>query len=145
MAYLIFNPSLLVAIKAEISSADCDRLVGLESRLEACPHLIALYYEVLRLTTASASVRTIESATPLGNVTLRAGGKVLLPFRQLHFNEMVFGENASKFDAERFLRNKSLSKSMSFRPFGGGSTYCPGRYVARREVLVFHRARNAAF
>jgi cytochrome P450 len=137
MAYLLFNPSLFATIKIEIRSAECDHLSGLETRLEGCPRLMAFYDGVLRLTTASASIRTIESTTTLGNVTLRPGGKVLLPFRQLHFNEKVFGSNADEFDPERFLRNKDLSKSSSFRPFGGGSTYCPGRYVARREVLVF--------
>jgi cytochrome P450 len=137
MAYLLFDPLLFAAIKTEIKSARCDSLPGLESRLEECPRLMAFYEEVLRLTTASASIRTIEADTCLGNFTLRAGGKVLLPFRQLHFNEKVFGENAGAFDPERFLKNKNLSKSPSFRPFGGGITYCPGRYVARREVLVF--------
>lgn len=137
MVYLLFNPSLYAEIQAEIRSAIGGGELGLESRLEQCPRLIALYNEVLRLTTASASIRTVESATPLGEFTLRAGGKVLLPFRQLHFNKEVFGDNADDFDAERFLRNESLSKSPSFRPFGGGSTYCPGRYVAKREVLVF--------
>ena len=60
-----------------------------------------------------------------------------MPFRQLHFNKDIFGSNADEFDAERFLRDKSLGKSSSFRPFGGGATYCPGRYVAKREVMVF--------
>ena len=137
MAYLVFEPSLYSTIKAEIDLASPDSLAGLETRLEGCPRLMALYNEVLRLTTSSASVRTVESDTPLRHVTLSAGGKVLLPFRQLHFDEEVFGSNAEDFDPERFLRNQNLSKSPSFRPFGGGSTYCPGRYVARREVLGF--------
>lgn len=42
-----------------------------------------------------------------------------------------------KFDANRFLANTGLSKSPSFRPFGGGTTYCAGRHVARRELLTF--------
>ena len=133
IAYLLFNPSLYAEIEAEIRSAIGGGELGLESRLEQCPRLIALYNEVLRLTTASASIRTIVSATSLGEVTLRAGGKVLLPFRQLYFNNDVFGDNVDDFDAERFLRDESLSKSPSFRPFGGGSTYCPGHYVAQRS------------
>ena len=114
-----------------------DGLPGLETRLEKCPRLAALYGEVLRLTASSASIRTVESDTPLRNVVPSAGGKVLMPFRQLHFNKDVFGSNADEFDSERFLRDKSLGKSSSFRPFGGGATYCPGRYVAKREVMVF--------
>jgi cytochrome P450 len=117
MAYLLFDPPLFVTIKMEIKSAHCDSLPGLETRLEECPRLMAFYEEVLRLATASASIRTTEADTSLGNVTLRAGGKVLLHFRQLHFNEKVFGDNAGVFNLERFLKNRNLSKSPSFRPF----------------------------
>lgn len=35
------------------------------------------------------------------------------------------------------MYNKTLSKCPSFRPFGGGRTYCPERYLAEREVLTF--------
>lgn len=137
LAYILFNPSVYKAIQEEVDMAMSDGMPDLVSRLEQSPHLMSLYHEVLRLTTASASIRTVESATPLGRYVLRPGAKVLLPFRQLHFNEDVFGVNAAGFDSERFLRDESLSKSSSFRPFGGGSTYCPGRYVARWEVLTF--------
>lgn len=33
--------------------------------------------------------------------------------------------------------DKDLARSKSFRPFGGGTTYCPGRFVARQEVYMF--------
>lgn len=137
MAYLLFDPSLYNTIKAEIDRAVSQGASGLEARLDECPRLISIYYEVLRLTSSSASIRTVEAPTPLGRYVLPSNTKVLLPFRQLHFNEDAFGGNTHEFDPERFLRDPSLSKSPSFRPFGGGSTYCPGRHVARREVLVF--------
>ena len=134
MAYLVNDSLLYEAIKAEVTVAVHGGLLGLEDR---CPRLAALYDEVLRLTASSASIRTVESDTTLRNVVLSAGGKVLLPFRQLHFDEKVFGNNVDECDAERFLRDKNLGNSPSFRPFGGGSTYCPGRYVAKREVMAF--------
>lgn len=49
----------------------------------------------------------------------------------------MFGADAQQFNPYRFLHNKSLAKSLSFRPFGGGKTYCPGRYLAEREILTF--------
>lgn len=134
---MLFDPTLYASIKAEITPAVTAGVHGLESRLGECPKMMALYNEILRLTTASASVRTVESDTPLGGVILRKGGKVLLPFRQLHFNEKVFGSNVDQFDPARFLGDGNLQKISSFRPFGGGTTYCPGHYVAQREVLVF--------
>ncbi|KAL8655778.1 MAG: hypothetical protein Q9210_000666 [Variospora velana] len=137
MVYIVFDASLYTTIKAEVEPIVVAGMTRLETRIDECPRLIALFNEVLRLTTASASIRTVESDTPLGDRVLRKGGKVLLPFRQLHFNQDIFGSNTSGFEPERFLKNKKLHKNPGFRPFGGGSTYCPGRYVARWEVLTF--------
>ncbi|KAL8924457.1 MAG: hypothetical protein Q9208_004065 [Pyrenodesmia sp. 3 TL-2023] len=137
MAYMVFDASLYAAIKAEVEPIVTAGMTRLETRIDECPRLIALFNEVLRLTTASASIRTVESDTTLGDRVLRKGGKVLLPFRQLHFNQDIFGSNTGGFEPERFLKNKKLHNNPSFRPFGGGSTYCPGRYVARWEVLTF--------
>lgn len=109
----------------------------LESRLEGCNTLVAIYYEMLRFNTASATVRSVAAPTHLDDVTLGPNSNVLIPYRQLHFDESVFGANAAEFDPGRFLRNPQLSKSPSFRPFGGGTTYCAGRHVAKREVLGF--------
>ena len=61
----------------------------------------------------------------------------MMPYRQLHFDESVFGLNPESFDPARFLRAKDLSKSPSYKPFGGGSTLCSGRFIARYEVIAF--------
>ena len=154
VAYLLFDSELYDAIKAEcdsvmnaiainspttVESGNPD-LTGLEARLEKdCPRLMSFYHEILRLTTSSTSIRTVKSPISLtgGTHILPPAAKVLLPLRQLHFDKSVFGPNADDFDPDRFLRDPKLSTSPSFRPFGGGSTYCPGRYVARYEVLSF--------
>ncbi|KAL9037718.1 MAG: hypothetical protein Q9180_003565 [Flavoplaca navasiana] len=137
MAYLVSDPKLLRVVRAEVEPAVSQGLLGLEGRLEECPQLVAAYHEVLRYHTASASVRSVAAPTDLGGLTLDPGAKVLLPYRQLHFDESIFGPNVDKFDAGRFLAKTGLSKSPSFRPFGGGTTYCAGRHVARRELLTF--------
>jgi cytochrome P450 len=137
MAYLIYNDELYKAVNAEVDSAVSDGLLGLESRIESCQKLVAVYNEVLRLNTASASVRVVAKPTELGHVTLSPGATVLTPYRQLHFNKTFFGENADTFDPDRFLHNRDLAKSPSFRPFGGGTTYCAGRQIAKLEVLTF--------
>lgn len=137
MAYLVNDAELLRAVRAEVDSAISQGLLGLEGRLEECPRLVAVYHEVLRCHTASASVRSVAAPTDLGDVTLDAGAKVLVPYRQLHFDASVFGPHVEEFRADRFLAQTDLSKSPSFRPFGGGTTYCAGRHVARRELLTF--------
>ena len=135
--HLLYDPKLYAAIRVEVDQAVSQGFMGLVSRLETCEHLVAVYHEMLRFNTASASIRTVAAPTGLGDVTLSAGAKVLIPYRQLHFDEAVFGQNAAEFDPDRFLANRELTKHASFRPFGGGTTYCAGRHVAKREVLTF--------
>jgi cytochrome P450 len=55
----------------------------------------------------------------------------------LHINEDAFGVDARTFNPQRFLLNKELNRSSSFRPFSGGTTLCPGRFLAHREILTF--------
>ena len=134
---MVYDPDLLRTIKAEIAPAFHGSLADLELRLEHCPRLEALYKEVIRVTLSSSSVRDVVKPTIIGGKLLRPGHKLLIPLRQLHFNREAFGANVEDFDAKRFLRNPSLAQSSSFRPFGGGTTYCPGRFLGRREVLTF--------
>lgn len=108
------------------------------------PHLNAAYDEVLRHANNAMGVRLVTGETTIGGKTLRPGRKLLMPYRQLHLDEApsVWGDQvssrpASEFDAGRFLRNKDLARGPSFRPFGGGNGYCPGRFLARREVFMF--------
>ena len=138
MAYILYDQTLLSTLRDETSPAVSENSPGLEYRLEqGCPRLRAVYHEVLRLTASSSTVRGIQSVTEVGDKVLGAGANILIPYRRLHLNQDIFGSNADQFDPERFLRNSNLSKSPSFRPFGGGRTYCPGRYLAEREILTF--------
>ncbi|KAL8704585.1 MAG: hypothetical protein Q9201_002277 [Fulgogasparrea decipioides] len=137
LAYVLHDERLLGVIRDEVAPVVKEGLPGLENRLEQCPMLDSVYNEVLRLTASSSSVRTVLSTTNLGGKQLRSGTKVLVPYRQLHFNEDVWGKDAYSFNPERFLRNKDLVRNSCFRPFGGGTTYCPGRFLAKREVMTF--------
>ncbi len=59
-----------------------------------------------------------------------------LPIQPLHNDSTIWGQNTTTFDPNRFKENTKLSKSSSFRPFGGGHTLCSGRILARRSVNV---------
>lgn len=140
MAYLLHTPPALATVRAELASVIgvSEGTADTVKRLEQCPYLNAVYNEVLRLTNSSSAVRTVvQTTTTVTGKILRKGNRVLIPFRQQHFNSAVFGTNVDDFDPERFSRIKDLDKSASFRPFGHGSTHCPGRFLARREVLLF--------
>lgn len=136
LSYIIFDPTLHAAVLAEIEPAKASGLEGLDKRLEKCPRLVAVYEEVLRINTSSVTVRDVITNTKLGKVTLKKGSKVFAPTRQLHFDPLVFGNNVDQFDPERLLKNKKLTKSDSYRPFGGGTTHCPGRWLAMKEILL---------
>jgi cytochrome P450 len=78
-----------------------------------------------------------EQPVTIGGKTLLPNYKASMPYKQMHFNPIVFGANAADFDPRRFLNNKSLVRSISHRLFGGAATYRPGRFLARREIYMF--------
>ena len=144
LAHLLHNPALMSAIKTEVASAIDAHTPAHEisDRLDSCRELDAVYYEVLRLISSSMAVRNVAQPMNVGGKTLSKGTKLLVPFRQIHFNKAVWGENAHEFDPKRFSGKQakeelSALRNPNFRPFGGGTTVCPGRFLARREVLAF--------
>ncbi len=138
LAYILFSPNLMDIIRKEISpSIRKGKMENLNHLLDQCSVLNSAFDEVLRLTSAASSARNVDSPTIVGYKTLRAGAKLLLPYRQLHLDEDTYGSDVLQFDAERFSKNKTLSRSSSFKPWGGGITLCSGRFLARRQVLTF--------
>ena len=136
-AYLAHNPKLLETIRAETMRGVVDDIPDVPYLIGECPRLEAVFLEVLRLKTSSSLMRYVTEATMIGGKMLRKGHNVMVPYRQLHFSEDVWGDNVAQFDPERFLTQQHLSRSSSFRPFGGGQHLCPGRFLARRAVFTF--------
>lgn len=145
MAYIIHSPQLYETIRVETAAAiRLDGGIDVAYLHSSCAHLESLFNEVLRFASASSSIRTVASPTVIGGKLFPTGARVMFPFRQLHYNEAVYGDDAASFDPDRFMRNKSLARGSSYRPFGGGTSYCPGRFIARQEVyyvvtLILHR------
>ncbi|KAI1841566.1 hypothetical protein JX265_004704 [Neoarthrinium moseri] len=138
LAYIIQTPSLVSIVREETAPAfKPNGNVDFEYLHASVPQLDAMWTEMLRLSAFAASVRYITADTIIGGKTLRRGNRLMVPYRQLHMNEAVFGEDVEQFHHERFLKKPKLSQGNSFRPFGGGSTACPGRHIAKRAVLLF--------
>lgn len=136
LAYLLNKSEELRAVRREIASSIVDHEINFDGLLQ-CRLLNAAFDETLRLASAASSARTVISSTCIQGKMLQPGEKLLMPYRQLHLEEEVFGPHAREFDARRFVDNEGLSGSQYFKPFGGGTTYCSGRYLARREVIAF--------
>lgn len=144
LTHLLYKPALFSAIRTEVASViDAQTPINqLPKCLDSCKQLDAVYHEVLRLISSSMAVRNVATPMDVGSKALRKGTKIIIPFRQIHFNEEVWGANARDFDPTRFLgaaakEGRGASRDPNFRPFGGGTTICPGRFIARREVLAF--------
>lgn len=81
--------------------------------------------------------RKVLAPTTISGRVLQPGNSIIIPSRQLHKNKDVWGADVNDFDAFRFAKRKSLARHSSYRPFGGGVTYCPGRVLAKEEVFGF--------
>ncbi|PQE20890.1 cytochrome P450 protein [Rutstroemia sp. NJR-2017a BBW] len=138
LSHLLQDQALQDSIMRETKPAfSSDGKLSMTYLLDHCPLLNSFYEEVVRETTYPIGARMIVNEITIGNTVLHPGKKVLMPFQQMHSNPDVFGKNAAEFDPTRFLNNPSLSKSTSYRPFGTGLTYCPGIFLARREISCF--------
>lgn len=137
LTYLMFDPTLLAAIKKESQNAIKNEKVDTKYLTGECPLFNSMFYEVLRLVNGALSIRKVVAHTEIGGKILQPGNTVACHFRQLHFNEHVWGHDSSRFDPERFMRNAKLSSHPSYRLFGGGVSQCSGKYVAKIEVMGF--------
>lgn len=102
-----------------------------------CPQLRAVYHEALRCKKRDLAFRKVERDTKIGDKLLRAGSFAIVPVCQLHDNEEVFGWDALSFCPNRFMKQSGLVSSSSYKPYGGGKTYCPGRFFAMQEIFGF--------
>ena len=138
LAHMLCNPKLLESVRRETDACvtpegSCD----LEKLLHQCPHLDAIWNEALRLYGVATTVRVPTQECHIGSIIIQSGSQIFAPARNFHMEYSIFGADPHNFNAERFLEDKTLSKSRGFVPFGGGQTYCPGRFFAQREAYMF--------
>jgi cytochrome P450 len=131
VAHVTFDASLAATIREETTPAfRNDGSLDTHYLANSCPVLISTWYEVLRFYTSVTTMRNVTEDTRIGDTYLEKDSRLMFSARQLALDEAVFGEDASKFNPMRFLKDPQLRHSESFRPFGGGKTICPGRHLA---------------
>lgn len=134
---MLWQPELLHIVREETRVAFSTDEIDVDHIVNSCPRFKGIWDETIRLTAFSSSVRYITEDTVIGGKILRKGNRVVIPYRQLHFDESVFGKSVSEFQSDRFIKEPGLTRHASWRPFGGGSTQCPGRFVAKQSVMTF--------
>ncbi len=137
LAHILFSPSLHSAILAETAPALTPTGLSVPHLTQNCPLLKSTYYETLRLTKRDFAIRKITAPTLVGNKVLQPPNLLLLALHQLHENEEAFGPDPQNFRPARFLENPQLAFSPAYKPFGGGRTYCPGRFLVVPEIFAF--------
>ena len=138
VVHILFTPGLAESIREETQPAfRSDGSLDGNYTYSACPRLNGLWLETLRVSANSTAVRNVLSDTTIGGKLLRKNNKILISARQLHFSSVDFGDNIDQFDVNRFIKRPNLHHSPAFRPFGGGPTLCPGRFLAKYMALSF--------
>lgn len=139
VTFVMATPGLQEQIRAETAVAfrDDPRDPSLAALVDLCPQTNAAFDETLRLVSSSTSTRLVTEDVVLGGTMLRAGNRVLLPSQHLHRDRAYWGTDVDAFRPERFLKRADAASDGMYRPFGGGTSLCPGRFFARRAVLSF--------
>jgi cytochrome P450 len=138
LAHTIFRPELAGIIREETAPAfRNDGSIDTEFLVKKCPKLDSIWLETLRLSASSTAVRYINQDTKVGENVLPKGHALMYSARQLHLDNSTFGQHHNEFDPWRFMNRPSLQRDLSYRPFGGGETLCPGRHLAKHVVLTF--------
>ena len=136
LAYILFDNNLYKAAREEVNGAWDGGNLDVKTLCANATVLDRTFHECLRLKAGAMMGRKVLAATRIGNKMLKTGGTVLIPSRQLHSNANVWGSDHQEFSEARFAENEDLLKHSSYRPFGGGVSLCPGRKIAKEQVLA---------
>ena len=118
------------------------RILRVANLREKCHLLHSTFQEVLRVHAQGAGARFVREDTMLDNRYLLEKGMVVqMPIAVLHSDPLSWGSNAEQFQPRRFLRQKDAegmfkANSSAYRPFGGGTSLCPGRHFVTLEALA---------
>ncbi|KAK3946258.1 putative cytochrome p450 protein [Diplogelasinospora grovesii] len=146
MVFFIFSrPSLLEKLRAEMAAGALTSAAADDGVLQHTLNLASIrssqlvtsiWHETLRRSGCGTSARMVENDVllPKHGLLLKKGNVVQMPSRVLHIDRKLWGEDAESFDHGRWEGSSKTAPQGAFRPFGGGTTLCPGRHFAAVEV-----------
>ena len=162
VVHVFAQPELVTAIRNEalplvkLTSASSDgqqeALFPIKLLDSACPLLLSSYQEVTRLANKAMSTRHVMEDTLLTDARgreylVRAGSTVVMPATG-HSAANVWGPDVDEFKPQRFLDwpdKAARERHAAYMPFGGGKHLCPGRNLAKAEILGLVVALALAF
>lgn len=106
---------------------------------EKCPLLSSVWQELLRVHARGASSRFVREDVMLdGKYLLKKNMVVQMPMAAMHLDPRIWGDDAACFQPRRFLdgNHKTARSTAAYRPFGGGTSMCPGRHFVTLESLA---------
>ncbi|CEI70463.1 unnamed protein product [Fusarium venenatum] len=102
LARTLYTPGLWEDLRAEVAPAFKNCIHGQPDieYLKGCLKLNAIYYETLRVHGGASGLRRVASDTVIGGFTFKAGSDVIMPYRQLHVDKEIWGQDAKSFDID---------------------------------------------
>jgi cytochrome P450 len=141
------TPGLISEVRAELESIGYPTLQPSEYVTvipSKVPLLRSIYFESLRVHMNSVNIRevlaTADLVTDKRTWKLEKGGLVTLAGTLLHEDE-EFHPHPEQFQPKRFMDKEAggggENPAKSTKPFGGGTSYCPGRVFAEKQIMGF--------
>jgi cytochrome P450 len=129
----------LMELSAEDSASNIPKRKSLNLNLikARCPTLMAMLNETLRYHSSVINIKQVQHDTTLEKHYLKKNALVMIPGRSIHHDKEIWGPSADVFDHSRFFHldsKRKLSSTSAFRPFGGGTTMCPGRHFSTNVI-----------
>jgi cytochrome P450 len=140
--HLLADQALLVKVRNELNEfvKESEGSIDVADMSEACPLLLATWYEVLRVHGGFSLGRYVHKDTALANkYLLKKGSYILAPLRPHHFDRQSWGPAVDEFLPGRFLKEDGSLDEMQrrkLRVYGVFGTLCPGRYLAVHMAMA---------
>ncbi|KAF3931397.1 hypothetical protein ABW19_dt0201311 [Dactylella cylindrospora] len=152
IAHALFNPEIYKKVKGEVAKCMLPPVEGSSlpifdlEMLKENPYLNGVWQESLRLGVSALSPRMVIEDTEINGYMYKKGGMVQGLGQVPQVEEAYWGKDVMEFKPERWLPypgedpvtagRRIRDMGAKVRPFGGGTTMCPGRYYATQEILA---------
>ncbi|KAL7807125.1 cytochrome P450 [Trichoderma aethiopicum] len=156
MQNILAKPALLQTLREQLAAVLTvhETAAGRTAELDIglveaeCPLLHACYQEALRIGSTPTCNRVVLEDVVLTEpdtgrqVLFKKGWRVCIPTFLLHNRDSFWGGDAETFGPEKFLPggvgtdNHGKVRTLGFVPYGGGAHLCPGRHLAKKEILA---------